>query len=107
MPDSLNHFQQLGIAGSFAGVCGGLSYALGAREGKKFSWIDFGLNIFVSAACGLIAFEILESEGFVPQLAGALCGIAGFVGTTLVKFARTFAQAKSEQIVEKVKEGEL
>lgn len=107
MPDSLNHMQQVGVASGFAGLCGGLSYALRVREGKRFSWSDLFLNFLVSGACGLIAFEILEYEGFAPELAGALCGVAGFVGVTLVKFAQTFTQAKGEQLIEKVKDGEL
>ena len=107
MPDSLNHIQQVGVASGFAGLCGGMSYALRVREGKPFSWADLLLNVSVSAVCGFIAFEILEYEGFVPELAGALCGIAGFVGTTLVKFIQTFTQAKSEQLIEKVKDGKL
>ena len=105
--NTLNHLEQLGIAGAFAGLCGSLSYALNVRQGRKFSWCDLLLNAGSSAVCGLIAFEILEYEGFAPQLAGALCGIAGFVGTTLVRFVQTFTETKTEQLIEKVKEGEL
>lgn len=107
MPDNFSHFEQLGIAGTFAGICGGLSYALRVREGKPFSWLDLLLNVFVSAACGLVVFEILEYEGFVPQFSGALCGVAGFVGTTLVRFVQTFTQEKGDQLIQRVKDGEL
>ena len=103
MPNHLTHFEQLGIASTFAGVCGALSYALDVRQGKAFSWIDLAINILVSAVCGLIAFEILEYEGFLPQLAGALCGMAGFVGTTLVRFVRTFTDVKTEQLIDEIK----
>ena len=107
MPNTFTHFEQLGIASGFAGLCGALSYSLGVREGKPFSWVDLGLNVVVSAVCGLIVFEILEYEGFLPELAGALCGIAGFIGVTLVKFVQTFTRVKGDQIIEKVKDGEL
>lgn len=107
MHDSLNHFEQLSIASSFAGICGALSYGLRVRQGKPFSMIDLILNAIVSAACGLIAFEILQNEGFMPQLSGALCGVAGFVGTTLVRFVQTFTDVKTEQIINDVKEHKL
>lgn len=107
MSVEINQIEQLGIASSFAGICGALSYALRVRQGRPFSLVDLILNGVVSAVCGLIAFEVLKHEGFMPQLAGALCGVAGFVGTTLVRFVQTFTDVKTEQIINDVKEHKL
>lgn len=75
----------LAICGGFAGVCGSLSYLLKVEEGKKFSWPEFALHTTISAVFGLIAYELLSYEEFPPQVAGALCGVAGWGGTRLIR----------------------
>ena len=82
---NLNEFQMLGIAGSFAGMCGWLSYLLGVQEGKPFTWREFLLHGAISAVCGLISYEIFAYESFPPQLCGALSGLAGWGGTRVLR----------------------
>lgn len=73
------------ICGAFAGFCGSLSYLLKVEEGKPFSWREFALHTTISAVFGLIAYEVLSYEDFPPQVAGALCGVAGWGGTRLIR----------------------
>ncbi len=82
---SLSDGQILGICGAFAGFCGSLSYLLKVEEGKPFSWREFALHTTISAVFGLIAYEVLSYEDFPPQVAGALCGVAGWGGTRLIR----------------------
>lgn len=82
---SLSDGQILGICGAFAGFCGSLSYLLKVEEGKPFSWREFALHTTISAAFGLITYELLSYEDFPPQVAGALCGVAGWGGTRLIR----------------------
>lgn len=81
----LSDFQILGISTAFAGICGALSYLVKVEEGKPFEWWELFLHTATSAVFGLIAFEILSFEGFPPELAGALCGIAGWGGTRIAR----------------------
>lgn len=82
---SMSDLQILGICGGFAGLCGSLSYLLKVEEGKRFSWREFVLHTTISAVFGLIAYEVLSYESFPPQVAGALCGVAGWGGTRLIR----------------------
>ncbi len=82
---SLSEEAILGICSGFAGVCGALSYLLKVEEGKVFSWREFALHTTISAVFGLIAYELLSYENFPPQVAGALCGVAGWGGTRLIR----------------------
>lgn len=82
---SLSDGQILGICGAFAGFCGSLSYLLKVEEGKPFSWREFVLHTTISGVFGLIAYEVLSYEDFPPQVAGALCGVAGWGGTRLIR----------------------
>lgn len=82
---SLSDGQILGICGAFAGFCGSLSYLLKVEEGKPFKWGEFALHTAISAAFGLITYELLSYEDFPPQVAGALCGVAGWGGTRLIR----------------------
>lgn len=82
------------ICGAFAGFCGSLSYLLKVEEGKPFSWREFALHTTISAVFGLIAYEILSYESFPPQVAGALCGVAGWGGTRLIRIFEVFFQKR-------------
>lgn len=91
---NLNEFQMLGIAGSFAGLCGWLSYLLKVQEGKAFTWREFLLHGAISAVCGLISYEVLFYEGFPPQLCGALSGMAGWGGTRVIRLLEVVLQKR-------------
>ena len=82
---NLSESQILGICGTFAAFCGMLSYLLKVEEGKPFKWREFLLHTLISGVFGLITYEVLAFEGFPPQLAGALCGVAGWGGTRVAK----------------------
>lgn len=91
---SLSEGEILSICGSFAGVCGALSYLLKVEEGKVFSWREFILHILISAVFGLIAYEILCYQQLPPQVAGALCGVAGWGGTRLIRIFEIVVRKK-------------
>lgn len=82
------HLTSLDIAGIcslFAGFCGALSYFLKVEEGHVFKWSEFILHTIISAVCGLITYELLAFYGVPPQVAGALCGMSGWMGTRLLR----------------------
>lgn len=87
--------QILAAAGSFATICGWLSYLLKVQEGKVFSWREFFLHGAISAMCGLISYEILAYEGFTPQLCGALSGLAGWGGTRVLRLIEIVVTKKA------------
>ena len=75
---NLNEFQMFAIAGSFAGLCGWLSYPAEGTGRKGFHVAEFLLHGAISAVCGLISYEIFVYESLPPQLCGALSGLAGW-----------------------------
>lgn len=80
----LQHLSSIDIAGIcavFAGFCGSLSYFLKVEEGHPFKWSEFVLHTLTSAVFGLMTYEILSYYGMPPQVSGALCGMAGWMGT--------------------------
>ncbi len=89
------------ICGAFAGFCGSLSYLLKVEEGKPFSWREFALHTTISAVFGLIAYEILSYESFPPQVAGALCGVAGWGGTRLIRIIEIILPRIAAAIISK------
>lgn len=91
---NLSEGQILAAAGSFATICGWLSYLLKVQEGKTFSWKEFFLHGAISAVCGLISYEVLFYEGFPPQLCGALSGMAGWGGTRLIRILEVILQKR-------------
>lgn len=74
-----------GICGLFAGFCGSLSYFLKVEEGHPFKWSEFVLHVVISAVFGLMTYEVLSYYGMPPQVAGACCGMAGWMGTRLAR----------------------
>lgn len=82
------HLTSLDIAGIctvFAGFCGALSYFLKVEEGHPFRLREFLLHTTISAVCGLVSYELLSFYGVPPQVSGALCGMAGWMGTRLLR----------------------
>ena len=90
----LSDWQVLASAGSFAAICGWLSYLLKVQEGKRFYWREFFLHGAISAVCGLISYEILAYEGFPPQLSGAISGLAGWGGTRAIRLVELVIQKR-------------
>lgn len=79
-------FADLMVAFGFAGLCGGLNYLLKVEEGKEFSWTELILHTVISGVCGLGTFVILRHlAGFEPDVCGAFCGVAGWMGTRLLR----------------------
>ena len=84
---NLSDVEILGVVATFSGFCGSLHYLLKVQEGKAFYWRELLLHCAISSVCGLISYEILNYQGFPPQLCGALAGLSGWGGTRIIKIA--------------------
>lgn len=84
---NLSSIDIAGICALFAGFCGALSYGLKVEEGHKFTWREFVLHTLTSAVFGLMTYEILSYYGMPSQVSGALCGMAGWMGTRGARIA--------------------
>lgn len=84
-PEQWSEIRNIFLCGSFAGISGGLSYLVKVREGQKFKWGEFFLHLAISAVAGVIAYHLLHYLSTPVDLAGALCGIAGWMGTRLMR----------------------
>lgn len=84
-PDQWGEIRTLGLCSIFASITGGLSYLVKVQEGKAFSWFEFVLHLGVSACAGVIAYQVLHYFDTPIDLAGALCGIAGWMGTRVMR----------------------
>lgn len=60
------------------------SYAFALIKGAKFEIITFVCHIVVSGFAGGLMFFIASHQGWVFEMAGIACGIAGWSGSTLV-----------------------
>lgn len=94
MPDNLNQITPYAISGAFAAVCGAISYGLKIEEGKPFRWREFSLHTAASAVCGLISYSCLTYLKLPPDLCGALSGVAGWMGTRLMRIAEILVEKK-------------
>ena len=82
---NLSDLEVAGICACFGGLCGMLSHLLKVQEGKPFLWSELLLHTAISAICGLCAYEVLAWYGVPPPVAGALCGMAGWMGTRFIR----------------------
>ena len=80
-------WQVLGLMGGFASTFGGLHYLLKVQEGKKFKWTEFLLHSVISGFCGIITYQLLSAYGIEHEIAGAVCGFSGWMGTQFLKIA--------------------
>lgn len=86
----------IGISTVFAGLCGALSYAAKHEEGKPFKLSEFLVHTAISAVCGAISFVLLHDLcGFAPTVCGSLSGIAGWMGTRLLKLIELYAAKRA------------
>lgn len=87
--------QTLLMTVGFSGLCGWLSYLLKVQEGKPFKWGELFLHGAVSAAAGLVCFELLAYAEFPERLCSALSGVAGWGGTRFFKLLWLFGSRKT------------
>ncbi|WP_282197638.1 phage holin family protein [Turicimonas muris] len=99
----INHLKEvwpnLVISGGFAAVCGGLSYLLKVEEGKPFKFSEMLLHTLISGVCGLVSYIALHHlAGFDPDVCGAFSGIAGWMGTRLLRVIELRVRKKIEGV---------
>lgn len=69
-----------------AGAVGGvLAYFVRVAEGKPFKFTDMVLHTAVSGFCGYIAYGLCSYLSLPDAACGAICGIAGWMGTRLLR----------------------
>lgn len=90
-PEQFNEVRDASLVTAFASITGCLSYLVQVYEGKQFSWIGFALHFMVSAVAGFITYLMLHSWSTPADLAGALCGIAGWMGTRMMRIFEILA----------------
>ena len=95
-PEDLKEIHVFGLCILWAGVCGVLSYLLRVQEGHVFRWTEFLLLTAVSMVAGGLAFQLLHYWGAPPDLSGAVCGYAGWMGTQFMKFVGVIVLKKAE-----------
>ncbi len=84
-PEQWSEIRDVALCSTFAAVSGALSYLVKVREGQMFKWGEFFLHFAVSALAGIVAYHVLHYLNVPVDLAGALCGIAGWSGTRLMR----------------------
>jgi len=82
------------MAGGFAALAGSIQYWLKITEGQMFGWKEFLVHVAVSSLCGLIAFPLLQYAGLPAEVCGSLCGLAGWMGTRLIRLAEVLVRKK-------------
>ena len=71
----------------FASACGALHYWLRVEEGLPFKWASLVLHCLISGMCGVITYQILAFYGISHEVAGAMCGLSGWMGTSILRYA--------------------
>ncbi len=89
-PEQWSEMRHVLVSASFATVCGAISYLLKRKEGEKFKWTEFVLHLGASAIAGIIAYHIIHYAGVPPDLSGALCGVAGWFGTRVMRIFEVY-----------------
>ncbi len=89
-PEQIEEARHVLVSASFATVCGAFSYLLKRKEGEKFKWTEFVLHLGASAIAGIIAYHIIHYAGVPPDLSGALCGVAGWFGTRVMRIFEVY-----------------
>ena len=91
------------VCAAFAAVGGFLNYWVKVTEGRSFSVREVVVYTATSAFAGFMAFELLDYLGFPPGVCAALCGMAGWMGTRLLRIGE--AVIKNKVDVEKKDNG--
>lgn len=83
----MEKFQALAAVTGFASICGALHYWLRVEEGLSFKWSFFILHCLISGMCGVITYQVLAFYGISHGMAGAMCGLSGWMGTSILRYA--------------------
>jgi len=89
------------VCAVFGAVGGYLNYWVKVTEGRTFSLREVIVYTATSAFSGFIAFELLDYLGFPPGVCAALCGMAGWMGTRLLRIGEAIVANKAKAKEEK------
>lgn len=88
------------VCAAFAAVGGFLNYWVKVTEGRSFSVREVVVYTATSAFAGFMAFELLDYLGFPPGVCAALCGMAGWMGTRLLRIGEAIIAQKADKAKE-------
>lgn len=61
------------------------AYAYKVINGEKFSWRTLSLQLIVSIFAGFMMMLIAKNYAWPQEITGAICGMAGWSGSSLIK----------------------
>ena len=97
IPESFDELSKVDTAAICTGIGamgGALSYALKVEEGKPFRWTEFLFHCGISAFSGFIMYEFASYAGLPAGVAGAVCGVAGWAGTRMMRICEIVVRKK-------------
>lgn len=77
--------------GAFGGV---LNYLHRVVEGRPFKAVEFLLYTATSVFCGVLTGGVLHSAEFPLEVICAVCGVAGWMGTGLLRLLEVVARKR-------------
>lgn len=110
MPDRLEQMrsvQNIAMSVGISGLASVLSYLLKVVEGKSFSWRELFVHGCCSSFFGYVILEFMLFRGYPIELCGAMCGLAGWGGTRLLRLLEVLVVKRSgvtKQDYERAKE---
>lgn len=90
-PPPLSEIAIGALCTAFAIVCGWIKYLTEVQEGKIFSWSEFILKGGVSAVFGMMCFGLSSLYELPGGVVGAICGMSGWLGTSIVVVVKAVA----------------
>lgn len=109
VPTNLTELSDVGTAivcSIIGGTGGALSYALKVEEGKPWKWSEFFLHCGISAFAGWVMFQFSVYAGLPAGVAGAVCGVSGWMGTRAIRIAEVVIRKRAGVEKEDMKEGD-
>ena len=98
----LQEIQIAAIFSLFAAICGILKYLYSVETGQVFTWWGLFIHAAISAASGAATYLLLEGQGVPVNVAGGLCGLAGWMGPLLFRigeiYIRKFFKVEKEEL---------
>ena len=88
----IQDLQIAAIFALFAAVCGALKYLYTVETGQPFTWCGLFIHVAISTASGAITYLLLEGYGVPFNVAGGLCGLAGWMGPALFRIGEIYVR---------------
>ena len=111
-PETSEDMKSFFVGVGFASASGLVSYCLRSLGRKSFSWTAFVFQIAASAIAGVVAYWAVVEFGGSPKFSAAICGVAGWMGTSALDLAKALVEmlaykrlGVTPEEIEKLKKG--